>query len=134
MRLSVEVAKRAFARYLTYRAANVAGLITNAFFGVMISYLFIALYEQRQVEAGWTRADALTFVWVAQALLMPVFIFPWWEIALTIRSGDVVSDLSKPFDYYAFWLSQDAGRALYHALFRGLPTLVVGLLLFDIRL
>ncbi|MDQ3549034.1 MAG: ABC-2 family transporter protein [Chloroflexota bacterium] len=134
MRLYVEVAKRAFARYLTYRAANVSGLITNGFFGVMITYVFVAAYAGRQVEAGWTRADALTFVWLAQALLMPVYVFAWGEIALTIRSGDVVSDLSKPFDYYAFWLSQDYGRALYHTLFRGIPTLVIGWLLFDIQL
>ncbi|HYI15286.1 MAG TPA: ABC-2 family transporter protein [Thermomicrobiales bacterium] len=133
MRLYVEVAKRAFARFLTYRAANVSGLITNAFFGVMISYVYIAAYGGRQVEAGWTEGDALTFVWVGQALLMPVHLFAWWEIALTIRSGDIVSDLSKPFDYYAFWLSQDYGRALYHTLFRGIPTLVVGWLLFDIQ-
>ncbi len=133
MRLYVEVAKRAFARFLTYRAANVSGVITNAFFGVMISYVFIAAYEGRGIEAGWTEGDALTFVWVGQALLMPVYVFAWWEIALTIRSGDIVSDLSKPFDYYAFWLSQDYGRALYHTLFRGIPTLVVGWLLFDIQ-
>ncbi|HEX5165677.1 MAG TPA: ABC-2 family transporter protein [Thermomicrobiales bacterium] len=134
MRLYVEVARRAFARYLTYRSANVAGLITNGFFGVLISAVFIAAYAGRGVEAGWTEEDALTFVWLAQALLMPVHVFAWWEIALTIRSGDVVSDLSKPFDYYAFWLSHDYGRALYHTLFRGIPTLTLGWLLFDIRL
>ncbi len=88
VRLYVEVAKRAFARFLTYRAASVSGLITNAFFGVMISYVFIAAYQGRVVEAGWTERDALTFVWLGQALLMPVYIFAWWEIALTIRSGD----------------------------------------------
>ena len=134
MRLYVEVARRSFARYLTYRAANVSGLIANAFFGVLISSVFLAAYEGRGVEAGWSEQDALTFVWLAQALLMPVFMFPTYEIALTIRSGDVVTDLSKPFDYYAFWLSQDYGRALYHTLFRGIPTLTLGWLLFDIQL
>lgn len=134
VRLYVEVAKRAFARYLTYRAASVSGLITNSFFGVMISYVFIAAYAGRAIEAGWTQHDALTFVWLGQALLMPVYVFAWFEIALTIRSGDVVSDLSKPFDYYAFWLSQDYGRALYHTLFRGIPTVFAGWLLFDIQM
>jgi ABC-2 type transport system permease protein len=133
VRLYFEVAKTAFARFLTYRAATVSGLITNAFFGVMISYVYIAAFEGRGIEAGWTESDALTFVWLGQALLMPVYVFAWWEIALTIRSGDIVSDLSKPFDYYTFWLSQDYGRALYHSIFRGAPTLVVGWLLFDIQ-
>jgi ABC-2 type transport system permease protein len=133
VRLYVEVARRAFARYLSYRSANIAGLVTNGFFGVLISAVFIAAYAGRGVEAGWTERDALTFVWLAQALLMPVHVFAWWEIALTIRSGDVVSDLSKPFDYYAYWLSYDYGRALYHTLFRGIPTLTLGWLLYDIR-
>jgi ABC-2 type transport system permease protein len=134
VRLYYEVAKRAFARHLTYRAANLAGLTTNSFFGIMRSYLFIALYAQREIEAGWTLDNALTFVWIGQALLMPIYIWGWYEIALSIRSGDVVSDLSKPFDYYAFWLGQDAGRALYHLLSRGVPTLLVGVVLFRIDL
>ena len=134
MRLYLEVAKRAFARQLAYRVANLAGLTTNSFFGSIISFMYIGLYAGREMEAGWTLRDALNFVWVAQALLMPVYVWGWWEIALTIRSGDVISDLSKPFDYYGFWLSQDAGRALYHALFRAVPTLLVGVFLFGVTL
>jgi ABC-2 type transport system permease protein len=134
VRLYLEIARRAFLRHLTYRAATLAGLTTNSFWGVMLSYLFLAFYGELDVVAGWSKADALAFVWLAQALIMPLHIWGWYEIALTIRSGDVVSDLSKPFDYYGFWLSQDAGRALYHTLFRGVPTLVVGLVLFRIEL
>ena len=40
---------------------------------------------------------------------MPVYFWNWREIAVTIWTGDVVSDLAKPVDYYAFWLSRDAG-------------------------
>jgi ABC-2 type transport system permease protein len=134
VRLYYEVAKRAFARQTAYRAANLAGLTTNAFFGAMRSYLFIALYAGSTVVAGWTLDDAVAFVWIAQALIMPRYIWGWQEIALTIRSGDVISDLSKPFDYYSFWLAQDAGRAVYHTIFRAVPTLTVGMVLFDVRL
>lgn len=136
MRLYYEVAKRSFARQGAYRAANLAGFATNVFFGIMRNYLFIALYASAgaAVQAGWTLDDAITFVWVAQAIIMPVYIWGWWEIALTIRSGDVIADLSKPFDYYSFWLAQDAGRAVFHTLFRLLPTLAVGVLLFDAAL
>jgi len=134
--LYYEVAKRSFARQGAYRAANLAGLATNVFFGIMRNYLFIALYAGAgaTVQAGWTVADAVTFVWVAQAIIMPIFIWGWWDIALTIRSGDVVSDLSKPFDYYSFWLAQDVGRAVFHLFFRAVPTLFIGVLLFDARL
>jgi ABC-2 type transport system permease protein len=134
VRLYYEVAKRAFARQSAYRAANLAGLATNSFFGAMRTYLFIALYAGSGVIAGWTVDDAVNYVWIAQAIIMPVYMWGWQEIALTIRSGDVISDLSKPFDYYSFWLAQDAGRAVYHTLFRAIPTLAVGVVLFDVRL
>jgi ABC-2 type transport system permease protein len=134
MRLYIEVAKRAFQRQLAYRTANLAGMTTNAFFGALRSFVFIGLYGGRATEAGWSLQDALDYVWITQALLMPLYLWGWWEIGNTIRSGDVVADLTKPFDYYSFWLSQDAGRAAYHTLFRGVPTLVVGVLLFGVRL
>ena len=130
MRLYYEIARRSFDRFLTYRAATLAGMATNGFFGLMRSYLYIGFYGAQGTVSGWTEQDALAFVWLGQALLMPVFMFGWYELAYTIRSGDVISDLSKPFDYYGFWLARDAGRAFYHLLFRGVPTFLLGAVLF----
>ena len=134
MRLYLEAMRMSYRRYRAYGAANVAGLLTNAFFGLLRSSVFIALYQARPVAEGYDLRDALTYVWVTQALIMPIHLWGWVEIALTIRSGDVVSDLSMPFNYFGFWLSRDLGRAAYHVLFRWLPTVLLGLVLFDIRL
>ena len=134
MRAYLEAMRMSYRRYRTYGAANVAGLLTNAFFGLLRSYVFIALYQARPVAEGYRLEDALTYVWATQALIMPMYLWGWQEIALTIRSGDVVSDLSKPFDYFGFWLSRDLGRAAYHILYRWLPTILMGVVLFDIRL
>jgi len=134
MRVYIEVAKRAFQQHLAYRIANLAGLTTNAFWGTLRSFLFLGLFQGREVAAGWNVRDAIDYVWITQALIMPVCFFGWWEIASTIRTGDVVSDLAKPVDYYAFWLSRDIGRAVYHTLFRWLPTMLLGVCLFGVRL
>jgi ABC-2 type transport system permease protein len=134
MRLYIEVVKRAFQRQLAYRTANLAGLTTNSFWGALRSFVFIGLYHGQTVQAGWALPDAIDFVWLTQALIMPIYIWGWWEIGTTIQSGDVVADLTKPFDFYAFWLSRDAGRAVYHILMRGVPTLALGALLFGVRL
>jgi ABC-2 type transport system permease protein len=40
----------------------------------------------------------------------------------------------KPVDYYGFWLSRDVGRAASQVILRGIPTLVIGALLFDLNL
>lgn len=95
MRLYVEVAKRAFARQTTYRAANLAGLATNSFFGILRTYLFIGLYGSREVESGWSLADAILFVWIGQALITPIYMnkpeligtFGWMDSAILAAAG-----------------------------------------------
>jgi len=134
MRLYYELAKRSLKRQTAYRAANWAGLVTNCFFGALRSYVFIALYAQQPEAAGYDLIDSLRYTWMTQGLLAFTFLWGWWDVANTIRTGQVASDLSKPFDYYAFWLSQDLGRALYHLLFRTVPTYAIGVLLFGLGL
>jgi ABC-2 type transport system permease protein len=99
MRVYIEVAKRVFRQQLAYRAANLAGLATNAFWGALRSFLFLGLLRGREVAAGWDVHDAIDYIWLTQAMIMPVYFWNWWEIADTIRTGDVVSDLAKPVDY-----------------------------------
>jgi ABC-2 type transport system permease protein len=56
-----------------------------------------------------------------------------WDVEETTRTGDVVSDLAKPFVYLAFWLARDLGRAVYFTVFRAAPILLVGQLLFGLH-
>jgi ABC-2 type transport system permease protein len=63
-------------------------------------------------------------------MIMVICLWGWWDIEITIRSGDVVTDLARPFSYLGYWLARDYGRAVYFALFRGLPGLVIGQLTF----
>ncbi len=134
MRAYLAAARISFRRYRTYSAANLSGLLTNAFFGVVRSSVFIALYQNRPVAEGYDLGAALTYVWVSQSLIMPLYLWGWMEIATTIRSGSVATDLMRPISYFGYWLSQDYGRALYHIIFRLLPTVAVGFVLFRIRL
>lgn len=133
MRVYLEAMRLAYRRYRTYGAATLAGLATNAFFGVLRSYVFIALYHNRGVTQGFSLHDAVSYVWLSQAMIMPLYLWSWFEIADTIRSGDVITDLSKPFDYFGYWLSRDLGRAAYHLLYRWLPTVLMGAILFGLR-
>ena len=134
MRLYWEVACRGFRRYATYRAATFAGVFTNTIFGFMRAYVFVALFQVRSEVGGFDRADALTYTFVGQGMIMAVYLWGWWEIALTIRSGDVVTDLYRPLDYQLYWLAMDIGRATYHVISRGIPPFIVGAVVFDLRL
>jgi ABC-2 type transport system permease protein len=130
LRFYLEVARTAFRRQLIYRWANIAGLLTNIVFGAIFSYVMIALYQARSTAGGYDLNDALRYVWLVQSMVMIVLTFGWYDLMLTIRSGEVVSDLSKPCDFYWYWFSREVGRSSYYLLYRGLPTYLAGMLLF----
>src|SRR2546423_2149547 len=131
LRFYVEVARTAFRRQLIYRWANLAGLLTNIFFGIIFSYVIIALFHARPSVAGFDVRDTLRYTWLVQAMVMIVMTFGWYDLMLTIRSGAVISDLSKPCDFYWYWFSREFGRNIYYLIYRGLPTYVAGMLLFS---
>ncbi|HEV7129602.1 MAG TPA: ABC-2 family transporter protein [Ktedonobacterales bacterium] len=130
LRFYVEVARTAFRRQLIYRWANLAGLFTNVFFGAVISYVIIALFHARPVVAGYDVRDTLRYTWLVQAMIMVVLPFGWFDLLLTIRTGEVAADLNKPCDFYWYWFSREVGRDAYYLIFRGVPTYVAGMLLF----
>jgi ABC-2 type transport system permease protein len=128
------VARTAFRRQVIYRWANLAGLAANVFFGTILSSVYLALYATRPTAGGFTALDTLRYLWLMQALTMTVLSFGWYDLLLTIRTGDVVTDLSKPCDFFWYWFSREAGRSAYFVLYRGLPTYAAGMLLFGIGL
>lgn len=130
LRFYVEVAHTAFRRQVIYRWANLAGLLTNIFFGVIFSYIIIALFHARPTVAGYSVSDTLRYTWLVQAMVMVVLTFGWYDLMLTIRSGAVISDLSKPCDFYWYWFSRECGRDIYFLIYRGIPTYLAGMLLF----
>ena len=134
MRLYWELARRGWGRYAAYPGATWAGVFTNTFFGFLIADILLAVYEERDSVGSYDARDAVTYTWLAQGLLMTVFIWGWYEVALRVQSGDVATDLQRPLDLQAYWLAQDLGRGAYHALFRGVPPFVLGAFFFDVRL
>jgi len=135
MRLYWEVARRALQRQLTYRTENLAGLFTNAFFGYLRAAVFVAVYQNANSSnvGGYDAQAAVSYMWITQAMIMIVALWGWWDLEETIRTGDVVSDLAKPFVYLGFWQARDLGRALYFTVFRAAPILLVGQLLFGLH-
>jgi ABC-2 type transport system permease protein len=134
VRVYWEVAKRGYGRYATYRAATVAGVLTNTVFGLIRAYILLAVFRQRGTIGSFDATDAVTFTFVSQGLLMPMGAFGRREIAERIRTGDVVSDLYRPMDFQGYWLAHDTGRSLFQLLARGIPPVLLGALVFHLRL
>jgi ABC-2 type transport system permease protein len=132
VRLYWEFARRGYQRYAAYPAATWAGVFTNTAFGFMQAYILLALYRHRHEIGGYDAGDTVTYVWLTQGMLAAVQVFGWTDLALRIRSGDIATDLARPVHPFAAGLAFDLGRALYHALYRGIAPFVVGALVFDV--
>src|SRR5215212_11465651 len=131
MRLYYEIALRSFRRATTYRSAYIAGILTNAFFGALRSFVYIAIYGAGASVAGFSVGDAISYSWVTQALIS---IGAGWiisrELMESIKTGDVVTDLSRPWNFYGYWLSRTLGERIFNLLVRGSLTYLIGVLYF----
>jgi viologen exporter family transport system permease protein len=132
VRLDWEIAKRGYRRYAAYPAATFGGLFTNTVFGFLRGYVLLAIFRHRDVVGGYDATDTITYAWLGQGLIATVYIWGWHEFALRIRSGDIATDLTRPIHPLRYWLAFDLGRGLYHALFRGIPPILLGALVFHL--
>ncbi|HEV7641028.1 MAG TPA: ABC-2 family transporter protein [Gaiellaceae bacterium] len=133
MRLDWEIAKRGWRRHAAYPGATAAGVFTNTIFGFIQAYILLAVFRHRTQVGTYDASDAVTYVWLAQGLLMTVYAFGWTELALRIRDGSIATDLSRPLDPQRYWLAFDLGRAPYHLIFRGLLPFAVGAAVFQLH-
>ena len=121
-------------RWSSYRAATFAGALTNTAFGFIRAAIILAALDAAGPIGGYDRAEAVTYTWLTQGLIMTIGIWRWQELADRIHTGDVVTDFSRPLDVQGTYLAEDLGRAAYQVIARGLPPFLVGALAFDLRL
>ena len=133
MRLDWEIAKLGWRRYAAYPWATAAGMFTNTIFGFLQAYILLAVYRHRSDVGGFSAADTVTYVWLAQSMLMTVYIFGWYSFAERIKDGSIATDLARPLDPQRYWLAYDLGRAPYHLIFRGLVPFVFGAFVFQLH-
>jgi ABC-2 type transport system permease protein len=134
--LHVAVATRSFRRYSTYTAATLAGIFTNCVFGVINALVLVAVWEQNPDAGGYDVRDAVTYVWLGQAMIMVIALWGGGsptDLATRVKTGDVALDFYRPVGLLGWYLAADVGRAAFHLVSRGLVPTVVGALLFDLR-
>lgn len=135
MRAYLELAQASFRRYSTYRLAIFAGVFTQSVFGfIRVGVLFAAIAAAGGTLAGYDDRSISTYVWLGQALLAPIALFAWSEVADRITTGEISVDLSRPVDPVLGWWAADLGRASFQLLTRGLPPLLIGALTVGLAL
>jgi ABC-2 type transport system permease protein len=132
VRLIWELTKLGFRRQLTYRAATLAGLATNFFFGILRAAVMIALFGAQEQVAGISIKAAVTYTGLTQAIIAQLSFFGWYEVMQSVYAGEIGSDLLKPINFFIYWMAQDLGRAVVSFFMRGLAIMALYAIFFDI--
>ncbi len=130
------IVRQSLRRAFVYRAANLAGLVTNAFFGFLRASVLIALFAATDDAhvGGFDLQAAVTYTGITQALIVWVALWGWWDLIRAIKTGDIASDLQRPLGLFWYWCAQDAGRALSQFIMRSLPIMLIFAVLFPLTL
>jgi ABC-2 type transport system permease protein len=110
----------AFKQQLTYRTALYAGLATNLFFGILRVAVMQGLYGNQSEVNHLSIRDAITYVGFSQALIAFLTLFGSIEFMQTVYSGQIGSDLLKPYNMYTYWMAKDLGKSLVNLFGRGI--------------
>lgn len=126
MNAYISVWKLRFINGMQYRAAALAGMATQLFFGLIFIMVFVAFYSQSSGQAPISLKDLVTYVWLQQIFL--AFIMLWFrdnEIFQLITSGNIAYELCRPCSIYSFWYAKLLAQRLSSAVLRCFPILAV---------
>jgi ABC-2 type transport system permease protein len=121
-----------FSVLFQYRAAALAGLCTQLFWGMIRVMVLSAFYAQSAELQPMSLAQAITFVWLGQALLG---LLPWTldrEVEEQIKSGSVAYELVRPLDLYWIWYFRSFAIRVIPTAMRFIPVVAAAGLFFGL--
>lgn len=115
-----------FSMGLQYRAAALAGIITQFAWGMMEILVYRAFFAAEPEAFPMNFTATVSYIWMKQAFL--AFFAAWMmenEIFDVIMNGDVVYELCRPVSIYNMWFSRSVANRLSRAVLRCFPILIV---------
>jgi len=113
-----------------YRAAAYAGVVTQFAWGFMEILMFKAFYKDNPHSFPMEFSQLSSYIWLQQAFLA---LFMLWmydnDIFVSITSGNVAYELTRPLDLYNMWFTKNLAVRLSRAVLRCVPVLAVAVLL-----
>ncbi len=115
---------------LQYRAAALAGIMTQFAWGGMTVLLYRAFYQGDPAAFPQSFEAMCSYIWIQQAFLA---IFMVWgldpEPFELIKSGNIAYELCRPVNIYWMWFVKSTATRLARAVLRCMPILIFALLL-----
>ncbi len=115
---------------LQYRAAALAGIITQFAWGFLEIMVFRAFYQTNPNDFPMDFSAAVSYIWMQQAFL--AFFATWQmetEIFDSIRDGNIAYELCRPIGIYHMWFSRNMAQRMSRGALRCFPILIVAMFL-----
>jgi ABC-2 type transport system permease protein len=99
------VAGARFRLLLQYRAAALAGSVTQCWWGAIKIMVLTAFYSGA-ATTPMTLRQTIDYIWLAQAFLR---LLPWSvdpDVTRMVRTGDVLYERLRPVDAHTFWYAR----------------------------
>src|SRR5574344_1778117 len=107
MKTYLSLFKIRFISDLQYRAAALAGLSTQFFFGIVFIMVYLAFYESNTTSIPPMKLNELiSYLWLNQAFFALIYV---WvrenEFISMIRNGNMAYELCRPINFYKKWFA-----------------------------
>ena len=115
--------------FLQYRSAAIAGLTTQFFWGIMIIFIYMTLYQNGTSQA-MSLSQVVTYVWLHQAFYAFLAVrVNDNEIRDSIKNGDVAYEIIRPYNLYFWWYIRNVAKRMASGMLRVLPVIILAILL-----
>jgi len=126
MRAYTALLRVRFVNALQYRAAALAGLVTQFAWGFMEILAFAAFYRADPAAFPMTFPQTVSYIWMSEAFLVLFTAFlSEDDISEAIMSGAIAYELVRPMDIYHRWLFQNIANRLARTVLRSAPLLLI---------
>ncbi len=117
--------KMRFINSFQYRAAAIAGICTQFFWGFIYIMIYQAFYSSTNSKMPISFQEMVNYIWLQQGFLL--FIMLWvrdGELLEMIKNGNISYELCRPQDLYPFWFIKIITQRLSGAILRFLPIII----------
>ena len=116
-----------FINNLQYRAAAIAGIATQFFFGFVFIMVYVAFYESsNNPSLPMELSELVSYLWLNQAFFALVYM--WTkdkELLAMIRNGNIAYELCRPVNFYLKWYITIYASKISDVLLRFAPVLII---------
>jgi len=115
---------------LQYRAAAIAGILTQFFFGFVFIMVYYAFYESNSNTGPMEFQNLVSYIWLQQAFYALTYVFhKEKDVVSMIKDGNVAYELCRPGNLFFKWYSRILASKLTSVALRFLPVILISILL-----